>query len=410
MEVNGQASMTIIREKSTLREQPRLKAKGRWRLGLALAAAIAVGGVVMNRTQQTQQAIAPTPVPNSKPVLTVVTALGRLEPKGEVVTLSGPSSAQGARVERILIKEGERVKAGEIIAILDNNSRLEAALDVAKGEVQVASANLAVVKAGAKTGEINAQKALIARLEAELLGQKETLQATVARTQAEQRTAEADIERYETLYKEGAVSIQERDSRRLTASTTREQVNESQSTLKERVSSLQRQVDEARANLDRITEIRPTEVLVAQATVDSKLAAVKQATAELTLTYVKAPIAGEIIEIHTQPGETISEDGIAEIGRTEQMIVVAEVIEDDISKVRLGQRATITSENESFTGKLQGTVTEIAKKVDKQDVLDSDPAADVDARVVEVRIGLPPEASQRVSGLTYANVVANINI
>ena len=169
-------------------------------------------------------------------------------------------------------------------------------------------------------------------------------------------------------------------------------------------------MDEARANLDRIAEIRPTEVLVAQANVNSKLATVKQATADLTLTYVKAPMAGEIIEIHTQPGETISEDGIAEIGRTEQMVVVAEVIEDDIGKVRLGQRATITSENKAFAGQLKGTITEIGRQIGKQDILDSDPAADVDSRVVEVKIGLAPEDSQRVSGFTYAKVVVKVNI
>ena len=404
--------MTIIREKSTLKERSIPKGRGRWRITLALAAVVAIGGIVaVNKTQQApNQAIAPTPLPSSTPVTTTVNSLGRLEPQGEVIQLFGPSSAQGARVERILVKEGERVKAGEAVAILDNNGSLQAALEVAKGEVQVARANLAAVKAGAKTGEINAQKAAIARLEAELQGQKETLRATVARTEAQRLTAEADIQRYETLYKEGAVSIQERDTRRLTANTTREQVNESQATLKERVSTLEREIDEARANLDRVAEVRPTDVQVAQADVDSALATVKQAEADLALTYVKAPIAGEIIEIHTQPGETISADGIAEIGRTEQMIVVAEVIEDDIGKVRLGQRATIVSENEAFSGKLQGTVTEIASKIGKQDVLDSDPAADVDARVVEVRIGLPPEASQRVSGLTYANVVVEINI
>lgn len=53
---------------------------------------------------------------------------------------------------------------------------------------------------------------------------------------------------------------------------------------------------------------------------------------------------------------------------------------------------------------------EIGRQIGKQDVLDSDPAADVDARVVEVKIGLTPEASKRVSGLTYAKVVVAINL
>lgn len=403
--------MSMIREKSKYTEQPRLKPTGRWRIGLALAAAIGIGAVALNRLQEVpNQATAPTPVPSSTPVVAAVSALGRLEPQGEVIQLSVPSSSQGARVEQLLVKEGQRVKAGQVVAILDNHDRLQAAVENAKGEVQVARATLAQVKAGAKTGQINAQKALIARLEAELQGQKESLQATVARTEAERRTAEADIQRYERLYQEGAVTAQELDTRRLTAATTTEQVNESQANFKERVVSLQRQIDEAKATLNQIAEVRPTDVQVAQAEVDSATAAVKQAEAELKLTEVRAPITGEIIEIHTYPGETISSDGIAELGRTDQMLVVAEVLEEDIGKVRLGQRANITSENAAFSGKIQGTVTEIGRQIGKQDVLDSDPAADVDARVVEVKIGLPPEDSQRVSGLTYANVIVEINI
>ena len=402
--------MSTIKEKSKSREQPRLKLTGRWRLGLALAAAIAMGAVALNKLQSSNQAIAPTPVPTNKPVATAVTALGRLEPQGEVIQLSAPSSAQVPRVDQLLVKEGQRIKAGKVVAILDNRNRLQASLEQAQGEVEVARANLAKVNAGAKTGEINAQKATIARLEAELQGQKETLQATIARTEAEQRNAQADYERYNTLFNDGAISAQELESRRLSAVTTTEQVNESQATLSERVATLQRQIEEAKATLNEITEVRPTDVQLAQAEVKRANAAVKQAQAELALTEVKAPISGEIIEIHTQPGETISSDGIAEIGRTEHMVVVAEVLEEDIGRVRLGQRATITSENEAFAGQLKGTITEIGRQIGKQDILDSDPAADVDARVVEVKIGLAPEDSQRVSGFTYAKVVVKVNI
>lgn len=436
-----------MREKSRLREQPRLKPTGRWRIGLALAAAIAMSAVALNRLEQFQnQATAPTPVTSSTPVVTAVNALGRLEPQDEVIKLAAPSSAQGARVDQLLVKEGERVKAGVVVAVLDNSDRATATLEQAKGQAQGARAKLAQVRAGAKTGEINAQKATItrlqaqlrgdtiaaaatiARIEAELQGQKETLQATVARTQAEQSNAESDYQRYQRLYESGAISSQELESRRLSAKTTSEQVNESQATRNEKVATLQQQLNEAKANRDRtvatlreqideaqatlnkIVEVRPTDVQVAQAEVKSAIAAVKQAEADVALTYVRAPNTGEILKIHTRPGETISSDGIVDLGRTDQMIVIAEVIEEDIGKVRLGQRATITSENQAFAGELKGTVTEIGRQIGKQDVLDTDPAADVDARVVEVKIGLTPEDSQRVSGLTYAKVVVEINI
>lgn len=49
----------------------------------------------------------PQPVLVSEAVRTV-TALGRLEPKGEVIQLSAPASGQASRVEQLLVKEGDR--------------------------------------------------------------------------------------------------------------------------------------------------------------------------------------------------------------------------------------------------------------------------------------------------------------
>jgi HlyD family secretion protein len=148
---------------------------------------------------------------------------------------------------------------------------------------------------------------------------------------------------------------------------------------------------------------------MAQAQVSNAIAMVRKAEAELKLSYVRAPINSEILKVHTKSGEAISQMGIAEIGQTDQMIVIAEVAEDSIGRVRLGQNATITSDNGAFTGELKGTVAEIGRKIGKKDVLNTDPAADVDARVIQVKIALTPEDSSKVAGLTYAKVVVEIN-
>ena len=405
--------MSIIseRENFRLKKEQDLRPKGRWKFAVGIAIVLGLGGAAFNHVQQAQkQKQAQVKAQNVKPVIANVTALGRLEPRGEVLKLSAPSSPTGTRVDQILVGEGKRVRVGDVVAILDNRDRALAALEKAKGELKVSQANVANVQAGAKTGEIEAQKATIARLQAELQGQKQTLQATVARIEAEQRNAEVDFQRYEKLYQDGAISAQQLDSRRLSATTSSEQLNESEATRRQTIATLEKQIDEAKATLNKIEEVRPTDVRLAQAEVDRAIGEVKQAQADLALALVKAPISGEIIKIHTRAGEAISTDGIAEMGRTEQMMTVAEVLESDIGRVRLGQKATISSENQAFAGQIQGTVIEIGRKIGKQDVLDSDPAADVDARVVEVKIGLSPEASQRVSGLTYANVVVKILI
>jgi HlyD family secretion protein len=70
--------------------------------------------------------------------------------------------------------------------------------------------------------------------------------------------------------------------------------------------------------------------------------------------------------------------------------------------------AVIKSENGSFDGELGGTVRVVGLKIGKKDVLNTDPAADVDARVVEVKILLTPESSKKVAGLTYAKTLVKI--
>ncbi|MEQ8959438.1 MAG: biotin/lipoyl-binding protein, partial [Coleofasciculus sp. C2-GNP5-27] len=95
------------------------------------------------------------------PEIQTVTALGRLEPAGEMINLTASTSTQQSRIEELLVEEGDRVQAGEVIAILDNRDRLQASLQKAEKQVRVAQAKLAQVQAGAKAGELQAQGAEI---------------------------------------------------------------------------------------------------------------------------------------------------------------------------------------------------------------------------------------------------------
>lgn len=472
--------MSRVSDKSSVREQflendrPQIW----WLIAVTLPVIVATGVLSIAKMEQLKKSNTPV---SSVPI-TSINALGRLEPRGEVFKLSAPAGIQGtSRVEQVFVREGEQVKRNQIIAILDNFPSSQAAMEEAKAKLQEARANLANVKAGSPRdiqaqgaviarleaqlrGELDAQQAAIARLQAQLGGEKTVLQATINRIQAElqgqrdafratvsriraeQRNAEVDAQRYQMLYTEGAISQQERDRRQLGAETSTQQLAEAQANQKQTVATLrqqlaearanqvktiailqqqlvearvnrnkilatlQRQIDEERAKFNRIKEVRPIDLLVAQAQVSNAIAAMRKAQAQLNLSYIKAPISGEILKIHTKAGESMSANGIAEIGRTDQMIVIAEVPEDSISKVRLGQRAVMTSDNGAFSGELQGTVAEVGRKIGKKDVLNTDPAADVDARVVEVKIALTPQDSKRVTGLTYAKVIVDINI
>ena len=64
------------------------------------------------------------------PTITGVAALGQLIPKGEVRKLASPVSQFGSfpRVQEILVKEGDYVNKGSILAIFENNKKLKANL------------------------------------------------------------------------------------------------------------------------------------------------------------------------------------------------------------------------------------------------------------------------------------------
>ncbi|NJK35539.1 MAG: biotin/lipoyl-binding protein [Oscillatoriales cyanobacterium SM2_2_1] len=152
-----------------------------------------------------------------------VSALGRLEPNGEVIEVFAPTSIDGARVEVLKVKQGQMLRRGETIAILDTYARRQAALAEAQRQVAIAQARLAQVEAGAKDGEIAAQERVAQRLAVELETEVSAQEATIARLNAELTNAELENRRFRFLQSEGAVSASLRDNRQLTADVVRQQ-------------------------------------------------------------------------------------------------------------------------------------------------------------------------------------------
>lgn len=391
---------------------PELKKHSRLQVNITLFALIVIsgiGGIILYRSflvGSEENIFQDDLTTIAEPEL--IKALGRLEPKDKVIKLSAPTPniSEASRVEKLLVKHGDKVRVGQTIAILDSQERLLAALEKAKQEVAVAKAHLAQVKAGAKSGEVNAQIANITGQESEKIGQMNILKAEIAGLEAELSNAKMEYDRYKLLFEDGAISASTRDNRRLVVESITQQLNQAQANQK-RIQEVQKeQLKEAKATLNSIKEVRLVDIQAAQAQVKNVQAAVKQAQANLKLAYIKAPQDGQILKIHALPGETVSQNGIVELGQTDQMYVVAEVYETDVSKVRVGQKATITSS--AFVGELQGNVDEIGLQIGKTDILGTDPAAARDARVVEVKISLDEASSKKVGNLTYLEVTAVI--
>jgi HlyD family secretion protein len=367
-----------------------------------------------------------------------ISALGRLEPEAEILQLAPPSALENDRLLELRVKEGDDVKAGDIVAVLDSRDRLQDELQQAQAQVTIAAAKLAQVTAGAKSGEITAQasqvkrlkaqrqgdliaqQAAIEKLEAQLQGDRQAQQATIKRLSAELNNAQSEYQRYQRLQVEGAIAQSLLDSKRLSLDTAQQQVNEATAVLRRIDSTADRQlselqavlsrteqtgeneIDEANANLDRIAEVRPVDVRTAEAELANAQALVKRAETALEKSYIRAPISGQVLRIHSRAGEKPSDNGIIDLAQTKQMIVIAEVYQTDIAKVKPGQTVMVTGQ--AFEGELQGEVYWIGQQVNAQTVKTNQPGENLDRRIIEVKVRLNPESRQKVAGLTYLQV------
>lgn len=381
----------------------------RWLL-IAIASILALGGGITAYWRWRSSVSVPAPTPASIPQIRTVTALGRLAPKGEIIKLSAPTSSTAGsnRVEQLLVKEGDPVKARQIIAILDNRDRLQAAVTEAERSVNVARAKLGKIKAGAKQGEIASQRAKIAYLEAQRRGDIAVQAATVERLKAEVGNAEIEAQRYESMYRDGASSASVRDNKRLVWDTAQKSLQEAEATLARTQSIRLPELEEAKATLNQITEIRDVDVQEAQAEVDRAIAAVNQSKANLKQAYVRSLQDGTVLYINTRAGELVSDRGIVELGETNPMYAVAEVYQSDVGKVRSGQKVRVKSD--SIADELQGTVERSGYQVRRQTVVNTDPSENIDSRIVEVWIRLDEASSQKAAKFTNLQVKVAIEL
>ncbi len=293
-----------------------------------------------------------------------VTCVGRLEPEGEAIRLTASPFLGRPRVLELQVDEGDAVQKGQVLAVLDSRDILQAAARQAESRVAIALARLAQTRAGVKPGDLAAQRNEIERIQSELAH---------ARTQ---------YDRLRGLYEKGDCSTSELDAQRLEVDTRT------------------RLAARAWEILKSLEEVREVDVRLAEAEVGQAEAGLERSRAELDLATVRSPIDGSVLRVRARPGESVGEEGIVELGRTQRMIAVAEVYETDLARVKAGQRATVTSD--AFPGALEGTVERVGLRIDANRFQDTDPAAHTDYRVARVRIRLTDPRG--VEGMTNLQV------
>jgi HlyD family secretion protein len=289
-----------------------------WRSGGG-AVALLLLAVVIGRALDRPAPVPPAPV--VQPRIESVSALGRLEPAGDVRKLAAPMGSMGGspRISSLSVQEGDRVKRGQILATFDNRPGLLADL-----------------------------AAINARI------------GTLDRSIAMQRR---EVSRYREASREGAASmvlLEEKQDELVTFEGQRRQA---------------------------LAEKRGIEV-------------------DLKDSQLRSPIDGTVLRVYARPGERPGSDGILSVGASDRMEAIAEVYESDIGRIRLGQSASLISENGGFSGKLKAEVMRISPQIRQRDVLSTDPTGDADARIVEVRLALDPADAKRVQQLSGLKVIA----
>jgi HlyD family secretion protein len=299
-----------------------------------------------------------------------ISCLGHIEPKDGIVSISVRAlSGQPSIVSELKVHEGDWVKAGQIVALLDSHKQFEAAVRNLNTQVAVAESRVAVAKTTAvRKGEAAAQQAEIARLEASLAA------------------ARISADRYEALYEKQAATVTERDQSRLQVETTTQMLNA------------------AKSRLLSMDDVRDVDVKLAEAELQAAKANVARAEVDVEPSVVRAPISGRVLKIHAFPGEEAGAQGVLELGRTDQMYVIGEVTESDVNRVKIGSKATVTGE--ALAQPLHGVVDSIGTQVMSEDLSPTDPRSFSDAKIVEVKIRL--DDSSVASRLIHGKVTVVI--
>lgn len=336
-----------------------------------------------------------------------VSALGRVEPESKIRRVSLASSVSGDRIEKVMVQEDEEVKKGQPLAILNSYGSLQAALKEADEKVEVSRAKLNQVLAGAKEGEIRSQEYQVESLQRELAAAKRTGEQSVASARAKAEEARLESLRYDKLYLSGASSELDRDRYRTRARTSNAELSKAIEDKAGTESRLRSDIDAAKQTLNKIKEVRTVDVDTAKNELRQAEASRDKAKQDLMDATVLAPQDGRILKIFAWPGDKVGDNGLLEMADTSNMVITAEVYQTDLTKLSIGQGATITADG--FDGSGRATLYKVLPQVQKQSVFAGTPGENMDQRVYEVKLRLHPtpkaEKRLRFASNLQVNVV-----
>ena len=252
-----------------------------------------------------------------------VAGIGRVEPEEGLIDLS---SDQAGLIRKLLFKEGDSVKAGQDLLVLDNAVQVSQVAD-AGSRLQTEQAQLGVGRADIEDAELNLRK------------------------------AEQELEKIRRLVAKNA--------------ETRQKLEDAEADVNKKRVALQSQ----KANLE-VTQKRIAEI-------QTQINTAKTTAGKFT---VKAPVNGLIVELTSKPGEAVTVgQSFAQLAPQGRLTVLCEIDELFADRIEVGQKATVRykgyAENVSA-----GTVMYTAPYLKKKSLFSDQVGEKEDRRVREVRI------------------------
>ncbi len=233
------------------------------------------------------------------------------------------SGEVGGRILELKIAEGDRIKAGDVLARLDT-ADTQLALRRAEADRDQADAQLALLRAGSRAEDVREAEA-----------QSRSSQNDVRAAQAELDSANADVERFETLLKANAGSVKQRDD-----AVTRRDVA---------AARVRAADDRAQAASDLVAKLRagsrPQEIVGGRARVaaaEAQIATLRKSIADAT---VISPVGGIVTSKLLDAGEMAAPHApIAVVTDLDHAWANVYVDEKIVPQLRIGQGATILTD------------------------------------------------------------------
>ena len=253
------------------------------------------------------------------------------------------TSMVSGQVEKVLVSDTQQVKKGDVLAIIDNR---DAKIALAQAEAQLAKAKRQFTQSSANSSSLTSQ--ILISADDINSAKAQVAQAEVAFTQAQQEFA-----RRQQLNATGAISKEEFSKAQSALDNAKASVNVAKAVLAQTESkrkAAQSNLDANEALIRGTSQSSTPDVLAAQAVVD-------QALLDLQRTEIKAPLDGVIAGRSIQVGQRVAAgSSLMKIVPISELYVDANFKESQLKNVKVGQKATLTSDLYGKDVKYHGTV------------------------------------------------------